>query len=106
MAKTLIEGQTIENQYGDKWDAAILVVDNITIDFHAQILYFNADIYKDESCRTSFTKSIRNVHTVEKEEYLANFNILDTIFSLKEQAENYVLTLTNERGDKYGDKFE
>ena len=106
MAKTLIGGQTVTNQYGDIWDAAILVVDHIKLDFKEQEFGFRIDIYKDVAARTASMNPIQRWVGINKTEFLANFDPGLAATTLKAQSEDYTLTIEDGEGNLYSDKFE
>ena len=106
MAKTLKIGQTIENQYGDVWDSAILVVDHIKLDFKEQEFGFRIDIYKDVAARTASMNPIQRWIGIDKTEFLANFDPGLAATTLKAQSEDYTLTIEDGEGNLYSDKFE
>ena len=109
MAKTLILGQTIEDQHGDVWDAAILVVDQIQLDYLTMTFKFRVDIYKDIASRTASKQPIQDWHALDQATFVANFDTADPITSLKSQSEDYALimaSLFDGPGLLYGDQFE
>ena len=107
MAKVLIVGQTVENQYGDIWDAAIMVVNFMNLDFLNQTFKFRVDVYKNATERTEGSKAISNWFVIDRDTFLANFVMTNAINTLKSQTENYALTLTDADDNLlYGDTFE
>jgi len=107
MAKTLKVGQTVENQYGDIWDAAVLVCDYSRLDFLDQTFAFRVDIYKDAAARTARHQPVQRWHTLDSVEFLANFDPGLAMTTTKSQSEDYALIMTDELLNLiYGDKFE
>ncbi len=106
MAKTLINGQTITTPYGDTWDAAVLHVDKVGLDYLLQELSMEINIYFNEAARTANKEPIRLGHFVEKDVFLANFDPQLAITTLKSQCEDFALTLTFSGFGLLGDKFE
>lgn len=110
MAKTLIGGQTVTNQYGDVWDAAILVCDYATLDFLDANFRFRVDIYKDAAARTARQNPVTRWHVIDQATFLANFNSALAITTVKSQSEDYALIMEVPDSDPveliYGDKFE
>jgi len=108
MAKTLIAGQTVTNQYGDVWDAAILVADQIQLDFRTMTFKFRVDIYKDIAARTGGMKPISDWYALDQATFLANFDPSLAATTLDNQSEDYALIMTDPElpGLLYGDQFE
>ena len=111
MAKTLISGQTVESMYGDVWDAAILSIDQIQLDYLNQIMKFRVDIYKDATERTEGSRAVQEWHVIDKTTFLAEFNISQPVTTLKSQCEDYALTLIDPNDPDglallYGSTFE
>lgn len=91
--KTLIAGQTVETPYGETWDEAILTVDDILINYLTQTLKMTVHIYVNATARTEEKRPFAEKFFVSKDEFLANFTPTDPITSLKDQCEDYALTL-------------
>ena len=107
MAKTLIGGQSVTNQYGDVWTAAILVCDFLTLDFLDQNFRFRVDIYKDTAARTNRDSPVQQWYTIDSVEFLANFDPSLAATTMKSQAEDYALIMEDEATNLiYGDTFE
>jgi len=106
MAKTIKAGQDITNQYGDVWDAAILAVDQIQLDFRDNNYKFRIDIYKDAAARTADQNPVTRWYQIDETEFLANFDPGLAATTLKAQSEDYVLTINDPEGNLYGDMFE
>ena len=106
MAKTLKVSETITNQYGDEWDAAILVVEHVKLDFKEQNFGFRIDIYKDDAARTANMHPIQRWISIDSTEFLANFDPGLAATTLKAQSEDYTLTIVDEEDNLYSDKFE
>lgn len=106
MAKTIKAGQDVVNQYGDVWDAAILSVDQIQLNFKDNNFKFRIDIYKDAAARTADAAPIPRWHEIDETEFLANFDPGLAATTLKSQAEDYTLTIEDTEGNLYGNKFE
>ena len=108
MAKTLIVGQDITNVHGDVWDAAILVVDQIQLDFRTSTYKFRVDIYKDAAARTAAYRPISDWHVLDQATFLANFDPSLATLTLDNQSEDYALIMTDVETAAllYGDQFE
>jgi len=107
MAKTLIGGQTVENQYGDIWTDAILVCDYCTLDFLDANFRFRVDIYKDAAARTARNAPVQAWYVIDQATFDANFNSALATTTMKGQSEDYAIIMTDEDLNLiYGDKFE
>lgn len=106
MAKTLIVGQTVNTPYGDVWDQAILVVDNMNIDFRLGEMTLLVSIYKDATARTEGKKPYQEDHFMTSDDFLAYIDTAQAITTLKSQAEDYALTLTSRKLGPYNLLFE
>jgi len=91
--KNLKQGESVTSNYGDDWTGAILVVDIVNIDFRAQTLSFNVEIYKDAQARTDGRSSMMNHFIVDKDTFLAEFDVSLPAVQLNKQCEDYALTL-------------
>jgi hypothetical protein len=109
MAKTLIAGQEVTNQYGDVWDEAVLVVDQIQLDFLNMNFKFRVDVYKNAASRTGGMKPISDWHVLNQSTFMANFDPSLAATTLKSQSEDYALTMVDPVdgiGLLYGGQFE
>lgn len=110
MAKNLKVGETWENEYGDLWDAAILVCDYCTLDFLDQTFRFRVDIYKDAAARTARNNPIQQWYTIDRPTFEANFDPSLAATTMKSQSEDYALLIEVPDSDPveyvYGEKFE
>ena len=108
MAKTLKDGRTITNEYGDIWDDAILVADYNNLDFLDKYFRFRIDIYKDSTARTAGYKPYNSTwYKIDKTEFQSNFVQTNAIATVKSQTESYALTLTDSSSNLiYGNDFE
>jgi hypothetical protein len=110
MAKTLIFGETVTNQYGDVWDAAILVCDYCTLDFLDANFRFRVDIYKDAAARTARENAVQQWYTIDQATFNANFDPDLATTTMKPQSEDYAIIMEIPGSDPpelaYGDKFE
>lgn len=96
--KNLKQGESIISHFGDEWAGAILVVDKIELDFRTQVLRFYVDIYKDAQARTEGRSAMSNAYIVDKDTFLAEFDVQQPAISLNGQCEAYALTLTSDDG--------
>jgi hypothetical protein len=107
MAKTLIGGQDVTNQYGDVWTAAILVCDFCTLDFLDANFRFRVDIYKDTAARTNRDNPITKWYHIDQATFNANFDPDLATTTMKAQSEDYALIIEDEELNLiYGDTFE
>ena len=107
MAKTLIGGHSVTNQYGDIWTAAILTCDFMELDFLDQTYKFRVDIYKDTAARTNKDNPMPLWYNIDKPTFQANFDMNAACTTLKAQSEDYALLLEDAEANLiYGDDFE
>jgi len=107
MAKTLIGGQSVTNQYGDVWTSAILVCDFCTLDFLDANFRFRVDIYKDAAARTNRDNPVQAWYSIDQATFLANFDSGLATTTMKAQSEDYAIIMEDEELNLiYGDKFE
>lgn len=106
MAKTLIAGQVVNTPYGDVWDEAILVVDNMNIDFRKGEMYMLISVYKNVTARTEEKKPYQEDHFMSNADFLAYIDTAQAITTLKSQAEDYALTIESPRLGLLGNIFE
>jgi len=95
MAKTLKVGEVFPTPYGTDWDAAILVVDKMELNFLAQTMEIRIEIYSDATARTEGKEPLIEGASIDKPTFLANFDGTEAILTLNTQCEDYVLTLTD-----------
>lgn len=96
--KNLKVGETVTNNTGDVWDAAILVVDRIKLDYVLQTMVFWVDIYKDTTARGDGRDALSESYNVDKATFLAEFDPSGSVISFNGQCEDYALTLLAEDG--------
>lgn len=96
--KNLKAGETITNNTGDVWDAAILVVDSIVLDYLAQTMVFRVDIYKDSTARNDNRAAMSESYNVDKSTFLSEFDPSGSVVSFNKQCEDYALTLLADDG--------
>ena len=95
MAKTLKVGEVFPTPYGTEWDAAILVADDIYLDFNNQTMIIQINIYADSTARTELKEPLSEKIRVDKPTFLAEFDGTQAITTLNTQSEDYILTLTS-----------